>query len=60
MDQYRHILDTATTYDEWCRAAVALDRLEGKDAWKLDPKSPDYDFELLSSRLEQLRKARES
>ena len=35
-------------------------RLEGKEAWKDDPRSPDYDFELIHSRLDQMRRARET
>ncbi|RUS12699.1 hypothetical protein BC937DRAFT_87230, partial [Endogone sp. FLAS-F59071] len=29
----------------------------GKDKWKADPRSPDYDYELIATRLKQLREA---
>ncbi|KAJ3207584.1 hypothetical protein HDU67_007375, partial [Dinochytrium kinnereticum] len=57
---YTHLMKVATAYEQWAAAGLALDRLEGKELWKNDPKSTDYDYELLQDRLYQLRKARES
>lgn len=31
-----------------------MDLLEGNEAWKSDPRSEDYDYALISSRLKQL------
>ncbi|KAI9262753.1 acyl transferase/acyl hydrolase/lysophospholipase [Sporodiniella umbellata] len=56
--QYEHLLKTATTYEEWAEAAVELDRLEGLNEWKEDMASPDYDWELVKARLDQLREIR--
>ncbi|KAF9366698.1 hypothetical protein BGX34_010373 [Mortierella sp. NVP85] len=57
---YTHLLKAATNYEQWAEAAIKLDSLQGKDAWKNDPKSPHYDYEMLQERLSQLVKARES
>lgn len=55
---YRAIMRMATSYEQWSTAAAILDQLEGKEEWKQDPISPDYDYELIIARLGQLRKAR--
>ncbi|CAM0137203.1 unnamed protein product [Umbelopsis sp. WA50703] len=52
---YKHLLSVATNYDQWAEAATILDQLEGLEAWKKDPQSDIYDWELLQGRLEQLR-----
>ncbi|KAG9061633.1 hypothetical protein KI688_007214 [Linnemannia hyalina] len=57
---YTHLLSAATNYEQWAEAAAILDRLEGKDKWKNDPRSPHYDYEMLQERLSQLSAARES
>ncbi|KAF0501202.1 patatin-domain-containing protein [Gigaspora margarita] len=57
---YKHLLDVASNYEQWSEAAKILDQLEGKDQWKNDAKSPDYDYDLLQQRLQQLKKARKS
>jgi len=57
---YTHLLAAATNYEQWFEAATILDRLQGKDKWKNDPRSPHYDYELLQERLSQLASARES
>ncbi|KAG0099967.1 hypothetical protein BGZ93_004893 [Podila epicladia] len=57
---YTHLLAAATNYEQWFEAAAILDRLQGKDKWKNDPRSPHYDYELLQERLSQLASARES
>ncbi|CEI85736.1 hypothetical protein RMCBS344292_00191 [Rhizopus microsporus] len=55
---YEHLLKTATTYDEWAEAATKLDELEGLNEWKEQLESPDYDWELVKARLDQLREIR--
>lgn len=67
---YHSIMRLATSYEQWSTAAAILDQLEGniafcpfsikagKEEWKQDPLSPDYDYELILTRLGQLRKAR--
>ena len=50
---------TASTYREWSDAAFDLDAIEGNEEWKNQMFSPDYDFELISTRLAMLRDARE-
>ncbi|KAJ1980608.1 Lipase 5 [Dimargaris verticillata] len=50
-------LGTATTYTEWATAAHELDVLQGYEAWKNEPASPDYDFALVQARIAQLREA---
>ncbi|KAI9103145.1 acyl transferase/acyl hydrolase/lysophospholipase [Phlyctochytrium arcticum] len=57
---YKHLMGVATDYDQWAAAGAMLDKLTGMDAWKLDPVSPHYDYELVQDRLAQLRKARAS
>ncbi|KAF9155891.1 hypothetical protein BG015_008140 [Linnemannia schmuckeri] len=57
---YTHLLSAATNYEQWAEAAIILDRLQGKDKWKNDPRSPHYDYEMLQERLSQLSAARES
>lgn len=37
----------------------AFFRIEGKDKWRKDEKSAEYDWELIKSRLDQLHRARE-
>ena len=49
-------LKQADSYQEWKEAALALDELEGKDRWRLQPESSDYDYKLLSSRIRLFRK----
>ena len=53
-------MDSATCYAQWESAAIMLDFLEGKDSWKKELASPDYDYELIQDRLLQFRNARES
>lgn len=39
---------------------LMLPKIKGLDAWKQDPKSDDYDWELIQTRLQQLRRVRET
>jgi len=48
----------ATSYGEWYAAAVELDRLEGRDQWRLVKESERYDFRLIASRVTILRNLR--
>lgn len=57
---YEHRLKTATNYDEWCEAATKLDEIDGLDHWKREMASPDYDHELIKTRLDQLRHIRKT
>jgi len=43
---------------EWESAAKELDRLEGNDAWKLDPLTGDYHPEVIEAKLRELDHAR--
>lgn len=51
-------LETATTYQGYEQAALLLDFLEGRNAYKAEPLSIDYDASLISARMIQLREAR--
>jgi len=51
-------LAQAGSYQEWLSVAKQLDRLEGKDKWRLEPASDDYDYRLLTSRVRLFRKLR--
>ncbi len=50
----------ATTYAEWAEAARAHDRISGKAAWKKREQSSLYDYHIISSQLQGLRKCRRS
>jgi predicted acylesterase/phospholipase RssA len=56
--KYELALAEATNYDEWRKAALVLDHLDGHDTWREDPVSPDYDHKLLASRVKLLRRMR--
>ena len=48
-------LGQADSYAEWLETAQALDELEGKDRWRMEPESGDYDYRLLKSRIRLFR-----
>ena len=48
----------ATSYAEWYEAALELDRHEGRDKWRAELESDDYDYRLLSSRVRVLKRLR--
>ena len=54
----REALLSAQTYAEYEKAALLLDFLEGRNAWKAESLSPDSDSFLISARYAQLREAR--
>jgi predicted acylesterase/phospholipase RssA len=56
--KYELVLAEATNYEEWRKAALVLDHLDGHDKWREDPVSSDYDHKLLASRVKLLRKLR--
>ena len=51
-------MSSATSYSEWYSAALELDRHEGRDRWREERESDDYDYRLLASRVKLLRKLR--
>lgn len=51
--------DSATTYIKWKEKSVQLDELMGNNAWKLNPESKYYDFELINNIILEMRDARE-
>ncbi len=55
---YEKALASATSYEQWHEAALALDSLEKLDQWRDEPESGDYDHQLLASRVRLLRKLR--
>ncbi|KAJ3247106.1 hypothetical protein HDU78_005170 [Chytriomyces hyalinus] len=57
--RHKALLESATCYAQYKYAAETLDALEGKLAWRKDPVSPDYDYNLIADRLAQLRKLRQ-
>ena len=56
--KYEIALAEATSYESWYEAASELDRLDGKEQWREEPESADYDHKLLSSRVKLLRRLR--
>jgi len=56
--QSEKALAEATSYAEWYEAALELDRHEGRDKWREELESDDYDYRLLSSRVRVLKKLR--
>lgn len=60
-EQIRRLLyeqKTATTYKKWYDVSAQLDELTGNNAWKLDPASPSYDYDLVYQNLTEMRRAR--
>jgi predicted acylesterase/phospholipase RssA len=56
--KYEKALESATCYAQWREAAEALDRLDRHDAWRQEEASEDYDYRLIGSRVELLRRLR--
>lgn len=54
----KQALEDATSYDEYEKAALLLDFLEGRNTYKAEPVSEDYDSSLIFARMTQLREAR--
>ncbi|CAM0136842.1 hypothetical protein VKS41_007423 [Umbelopsis sp. WA50703] len=56
----RHRMQEATTYEEWCQVAEALDHQFQKDDWKAIEAYGYYDYSLIRKIVRNLRKYRES
>jgi predicted acylesterase/phospholipase RssA len=56
--KYEMALAEATCYEDWRKAALVLDHLDGQEKWRQEPESPDYDYKLLASRVKLLRQLR--
>jgi predicted acylesterase/phospholipase RssA len=56
--KYEIALAQAESYEEWHKAALVLDHLDGLDKWRESTESESYDYKLLSSRTRLLRKLR--
>jgi TAG lipase/steryl ester hydrolase/phospholipase A2/LPA acyltransferase len=48
----------ANDYATWCEAAQEHDRWSGGAAWREQDESPDYDYQLIRARLDELRALR--
>ncbi|KAI9025083.1 acyl transferase/acyl hydrolase/lysophospholipase [Phycomyces nitens] len=57
---HQDLLRSATTYQEWFKAANALDSINGLEEWQAIHQSADYDWELIQARLSQLEDTRQS
>ncbi|ORY96362.1 acyl transferase/acyl hydrolase/lysophospholipase [Syncephalastrum racemosum] len=55
----RSRLRAASSYEEWCRAAEALDTYMGKDKWKESPAYGYYDYRLIQKVIRHLRSYRQ-
>lgn len=51
-------LKQAVTYDQWYSIAMQLDELQNNNAWKSNPQSDLYDYNLIYSSLMDLRNSR--
>ncbi|RCK54546.1 Lipase 4 [Candida viswanathii] len=49
---------TTTSYHEWYETSLKLDELLGNNAWKSDPTSDIYDYDLIYKSLNDMRDAR--
>ncbi|WP_052471928.1 patatin-like phospholipase family protein [Marinobacter similis] len=54
LQELRQRLRTATNFQDWYSAALALDNLSGAEAWRLSDASRYYDFLDIRARYEQL------
>ena len=52
-------IKSAATYEEWHTYCVEHDRISGADEWKEVDHSPYYDYELIRTRLSEIRQARQ-
>ncbi len=58
LKQLKATMANALSYAEWKEAAIEHDRTSGMEAWKNDEFSPDYDWQLIKAKLEELRRLR--
>lgn len=54
------MLEQCPTYAEWQQQAAILDADEARDQWRMDPRSPDYDWRHVQAHLERMRAARQA
>ncbi|EPR61927.1 phospholipase, patatin family protein [Toxoplasma gondii GT1] len=57
---HRGKLFKATTYDEYARLALIMDKITGREKWKHELETTLYDYEAVGKRLSILKKARQS
>ncbi|EGW31212.1 uncharacterized protein SPAPADRAFT_51244 [Spathaspora passalidarum NRRL Y-27907] len=48
----------ATSFSQWRDISFKLDELSGNNAWKSDPKSDMYDYELIFNNMNEMKNAR--
>jgi len=53
--KYQEICNNTEDYETWKEAALHLDQLEGREAWRKQKESPYYDWETIEALLKQLR-----
>lgn len=58
IDELLEIQKVTTSYREWYDTSLKLDELLGNNAWKSDPKSDIYDYDLIYKNLNEMRRAR--
>ena len=55
---YQRLMKKSSCYEQWAAAGYMLDRCQGKDEWKEDKSSTDYNAILVDKLLRQFRKSR--
>lgn len=58
INELLEIQKVTTSYREWYDTSLKLDELLGNNAWKSDPKSDIYDYDLIYKNLNEMRRAR--
>ena len=53
-------LANASTYSEWKEIAQELDVLEGKEEWRKEEASPNYQYQFMKEQIIEIRKLRQS
>ena len=53
-------LEQCQTYEDWLAAAKEADTEEGRDVWRAQPQSDEYDWRHISATVQRLRSAREA
>lgn len=57
---YKKKMERAKDWKTWKKAAIEVDKLEGKDDWRYREQSPMYDYKLLRGRLKLIRSLQQS
>uniref|UniRef100_A0A1D1Y645 Lipase 4 n=1 Tax=Anthurium amnicola TaxID=1678845 RepID=A0A1D1Y645_9ARAE len=60
ISQCKRVMKHATKYEDWAYGATSLDIHEGKEQWKNEEESFDYDYKLLKARRAELQQVRKS